>query len=313
MVDHPLETPAQGTVRIRDRFGSVVVACTSVLSVEAVIAVIAVYVWELTKETPPLPYNGLAVFVMVVALPFVAAAGAALAALLSICVLMPMLAVAARLGRAVSGREAWWWVPAAAGGVAALPAGAEALTGETGLLGCVAGWLVATVALAVPALTARRLLLPERPRLSGGAMFGYIALWGTLAAVTAFTLAGIAVFAGVGYEAPRLDEAQVAGTYADGEGGTLTLAPDGTATANRVKTFTYDEHSTQPLAKECTGAGTWTYTPADSPTSQRVDVTIDACPGLMDSWNTYGSAAHPKLYVFMGDPDTWDIYTLRRG
>lgn len=106
-----------------------------------------------------------------------AAAGAVLGALLSVGVVMPLLVVAGWLGRRLSGREAWWWVPALAAAGTAPPVLAAAVLVEAGLLAGLGGWLAVTAALAATALAARRLLLPDRPRLSGGAMFGYPA-WG---------------------------------------------------------------------------------------------------------------------------------------
>ncbi|MEU1229358.1 hypothetical protein [Streptomyces sp. NPDC005828] len=114
---------------------------------------------------------------------------------------------------------------------------------------------------------------------------------------------------------PRLDAGQIAGTYSDGKDGALILSPDGKATATRVDTFSYDSvDSIEPDTHECTGTGTGTraYDPVDGPYSQQVDVSIESCPVAMDSWSVYGTREHPKLYVFIGDPDSWDLYTLRR-
>ncbi|MGW7307475.1 hypothetical protein ACWGI1_18095 [Streptomyces sp. NPDC054835] len=297
---------------MRDRFGAVLTASLSVLFFEAAIGLIAGYVWGQTQEAPSLPYNAMGLLVMLIAAPFVAAAGAALGALVTVCVIMPLLAAAGWLGRTVSGREAWWWIPAATAAAVAPPVLAVTVSG-TGPLTWLGAWLTVTTVLAAPALVARRLLLPDRPPLSGGSMFGWIALYGTLAAVTAFALAGIALYAGIGYEPPQLNREQIAGTYADGKGGTLTLAPDGRATANRVDTFAYDDSVDpfEPQVRACTGDGTWTYDPAEGPYAQQVDVTIDGCAVGMDSWSVYGSLEHPKLYVYIGDPDSWDLYTLR--
>ncbi|MET8505582.1 hypothetical protein ABZV60_13115 [Streptomyces sp. NPDC004787] len=288
-------------------------ASVSVMFVEAAVGMIAGFVWGQARESPALPYNAMGIVVMVIAAPFVAAAGALLGALVTMGVVMPLLTVAAWLGRRFTGREVWWWVPAVAA-AAGLPVPVLGVLAEAGAVACLGGWLAATIALAAPALVARRLLLPGRPRLSGGAVFGRIALYGTLAVVTAFTLAGIALTAGIGYEPPRLNARQLAGTYSDGKGGTLTLAPDGRATAHRVDTFAYDDavDPFEPRVRPCTGTGTWTYDPADGPYSQEVEVTVGSCPAGMDSWSVYGTREHPKLYVFIGDPDAWEIYTLRR-
>ncbi|MFE7111440.1 hypothetical protein ACFU98_27755 [Streptomyces sp. NPDC057575] len=218
--------------------------------------------------------------------------------------MMPLLVVAGWLGRRLSGREAWWWIPALAGAATALPSLAVAVLGETGLLAGLGGWLAVTAALAATTLVARRLLLPDRPQLSGGAMFGRVALYGTLAVVTAGTLAIIGLYFGIGYEPPRLSAERVAGTWSDGKGGTLILVADGKATATRVETFGFDSE-----VHKCTGTGTWGYDPGAGPWPQEVDVSVDDCS--MDTWHVFGTPGHPKLFVYIGDPDSWNLYILQ--
>ncbi|MFB6990703.1 MULTISPECIES: hypothetical protein [unclassified Streptomyces] len=304
-----MQVSVQTQVRVRDRFGAVLTASMSVLSVEAVIGAIALIAWGQTQESPGLPYNAMGIIFLIVMAPFVVAAGAAFAALLSVGVVMPLLVVAGWLGRRLSGREAWWWVPALAAAGTAPPALATAVLVEAGLLAGLGGWLAVTAALAVTALVARRLLLPDRPRLSGGAMFGRVALYGTLAVVTVGTLGGLGLYAGIGYEPPRLSTERVAGTWSDGKGGTLILTAQGKATATRVETFDLDD-SFEPVVHECTGTGTWLYDPGSGPWSQEVDVSLDDC--TMDTWEVFGSPEHPKLFVYIGDPDSRDLYILQR-
>ncbi|MFF3317435.1 hypothetical protein ACFYV5_18285 [Streptomyces sp. NPDC003035] len=125
-----------------------------------------------------------------------------LGALLSVVVVMPLLVTAGWLGREVSGREVWWWIPVPAAATSTLPAVVAAASVEAGpagvLLAGLGGWIASTAALTIPALVARRLLLPDRPHLSGGAMFGWLCLHGTLAVGTVGTLALLAVLARVG-------------------------------------------------------------------------------------------------------------------
>ncbi|MET9921732.1 hypothetical protein ABZZ04_32355 [Streptomyces sp. NPDC006435] len=294
---------------MRDRFGAVLTASMSVLSVEAVIGTIALIVWEQTQESPGLPYNALGIIFLIVLAPFIAVAGAALGALLSVGVVMPLLVVAGWLGRRFPGREAWWWVPVLAAAGTAPPALAVSALVEAGPLAGSGGWLAATAAVAITALVARRLLLPDRPWLSGGAMFGWVALYGTLAVVTVGVLGVIGLYAGIGYEPPRLSTERVAGTWSDGKGGTLVLTADGRATATRIETFGLDD-SFDPVVHECTGTGTWEYDPGTGPWSQEVGVSFDDCS--MDTWKVFGSPEHPKLFVYIGDPDSWDLYILRR-
>ncbi|MEX0173433.1 hypothetical protein [Streptomyces sp. LMG1-1-1.1] len=316
----PVEVSAQARMRPqapvqarpKDRFGAVVSASVSVMFVEAAIGMIAYGVWERTLEGPELPYNALGFLVMAVAAPFLALAWAVLGAFLTVGVVMPVLASAAWLGRRFSGREAWGWVPAATALAAAPPVVVLAILAEAGLLAGLVGWLTATVALTAPALIARRLLLPDRRTLTGRGMFWRVAGYGTLAVVSALAVAGIALFAGAGYEPPRLNAEQLTGTYSDGDGGTLTLGPDGKAMASRVDTFDFHEtvDPSGPRIRECSGVGTWAFDPIGDP--HTVTVSIDSCPADMDSWSVYGTREHPKLYVFVGDPDSWELYTLRR-
>ncbi|MET9427827.1 MULTISPECIES: hypothetical protein [unclassified Streptomyces] len=294
---------------MRDRFGAVLTASMSVLFVEAVVGAIALFVWGQTRESPALPNNAMGVFFLLMMAPFVAVVGAVLGALLSIGVVMPLLAVGGWLGRRLSGRETWWWIPAlaAAGTAPAVLAAAQLV--EADVLAGLSGWLVATTVLAAPALTARRLLLPNRPQVSGGAMFGLVALYGTLAVVMVGTLAGIGLYAGIGYEPPQLSAERVAGTWSDGKGGTLILTADGKATAADVETFDIDD-AFEPVVHKCTGTGSWTYDPGTGPWSQKVEVSVGDC--AMGTWEVFGSPEQPKLFVYIGDPDSWDLYILQR-
>ncbi|MEV8104195.1 hypothetical protein [Streptomyces sp. NPDC088135] len=163
---------------MRDRFGAVLTASMSMLFVEAVIGTIALFVWGQTQESPVLPYNGMGIFLLIVAVPLVAAVGAVSCALLTVGVVMPLLAVAGWLGRRLSGR------------------------------------------------------------------------------------------------------------------------------ATRVETFDFDS-----AVHKCTGTGTWRYGQGAGPWSQEVDVSIDDCS--MDTWHVFGTPEHPKLFVYVGDPDSWDLYILQ--
>ncbi|WP_328943218.1 hypothetical protein OG259_18200 [Streptomyces sp. NBC_00250] len=295
----------QAQVPVRDRIGEVLAASLSVQFVESVIGVIALFVWQATQEGPSAPINPMGVFLLIFLAPF----GAAFAALLTYALVIPLLTGAARLGRRFSGREAGWWVPALAAAGTAPAALAVTVLAEAGPVAGLCGWVTAAVALAVPALAARRVLLPHRPRLSVRAVFGWVALYGTLAAVTAFTLAGIALYAGIGYEPPQLNKERMAGTWSDGRGGTLTLAADGRVTATRIETSDFDD-SFETVLKKCSGDGTWEYDPGSGPWSQSVTVSVADC--LMDEWRVTGSDERPKLFVTVGDPDDGNFYILRR-
>ncbi|MYV51343.1 hypothetical protein [Streptomyces sp. SID3212] len=135
---------------MRDRFGAVLTASVSVLIVEAVIGALALAVREQTYENPGLPYNPMAVLLLIVVAPLLAVAGAVVGALLSVGLVMPVLVTAAWLGRRLAGREAWWWVPATAATVTAPPV----VLAEVGPMPRLGLWLGMTAALAVTALVA---------------------------------------------------------------------------------------------------------------------------------------------------------------
>jgi hypothetical protein len=110
--------------------------------------------------------------------------------------------------------------------------------------------------------------------------------------------------AGFGYAPPRLSTQRVAGTWTDGKGGSLVLTADGTVTAIGVRLFDFDDVHT------CTGAGTWSYNEGAPVWSQGVSVSVAGCD-METTWQVLGTAEHPKLYVFIGDPDEENLYVLR--
>ena len=84
---------------------------------------------------------------------------------------------------------------------------------------------------------------------------------------------------------------------------------DGKATATRIETFELDD-SFKTVVHECTGTGTWEYDPGTGPWSQEVAVFVDYC--RLGTWEMFGTLEHPKLFVYIGDPDSWDLYVLER-
>ncbi|MEU6058900.1 hypothetical protein [Streptomyces sp. NPDC047097] len=161
-----------------------------------------------------------------------------------------------------SGRPAWRWTPTLAAVPALLLPGASLLLGGTSAVGAAWTWLVSTAALAVPALAVRPVALRPVPIRTGKA-FGLTAVGGLL--VPAAVGGAIAAAFGTGllteYEPPRLSREQAVGVWTDGDGGTLRLESDGTATARDVE----HEGSAPDRVGTCSGTGTGTYTEGDSP------------------------------------------------
>ncbi|MFD4377703.1 hypothetical protein [Streptomyces sp. NPDC058486] len=296
--------------RVRDRFGDVLLTSTAVLLVEAVTGLLVYHVWTESLENPGHPQNSMGLLLLMLAAPFAVLAVGIFALAVSAALVCPMLAGAAWLGRRCSGREAWWWVPVTAGAVAAVVGAAGALLMAAGVRAALVGGAVVTVVLAVPALVARLPLRLDRPRLPGRALVGRLVMGGTLAVVTAWAVSGAVLWAGVAYEPPRLSAERIEGTWSDGKGGTLTFAADGRVTADGVQTYD-DGDFFAPVARGCSGTGTWTYHPGDDARSQGISVAVDGCE--QEWWSVYGSPEHPKIFVSIGDPDAWNLYVLRKG
>ncbi|MER5886758.1 hypothetical protein ABT160_23280 [Streptomyces sp. NPDC001941] len=247
--------------------------------------------------------------ILIIALPFFVGLAIVAFMLLSVCVVIPQLAIGTALERRLPGLGAWWHAVV----VAVLAAHftlAATVAADPGSMGALGIWAALTTAPASPALVARRLLRTDRPWRSGAAILGRVIGYGAAAVAGTVVLAAIALSAGLAYEPPHLNAQQTAGTWSDGGGGTLVLTPAGKATAAGVKTFVDDPDSPEPATGECQGAGTWEFTPDTPGLFRKVTVTITGCD--LDSWKIYGSYEHPKMFVYVGDPDLGATYVLHR-
>lgn len=295
---------------VRERFSAVVVTSASVFAVEAAVGVIALAVRSEVHEHPgAYEGGGPLLYGLLLGGPVAFALGA----LLSAGVVMPVLVAAEWLRRRFGRRGTWWLVPALAALVAAplaVPVGGHFSGGTTAGV-----WLTATLTLTVPALIARRLLLPDRPHLTGGTMFWRVASYGTLT-VTVAAVLGVQLGSTFAYEPPQLSSQRTVGRWEDGKDGVLVLAADGTAKAMGVRAYEdiSDPYgstgSTGYSVHTCTGDGTWAYRSGTGRRDQQVSVSIPGC--ALGPWDVLGTPAHPELYVYIGDPDAWDLSTLRR-
>ncbi|MFE7409424.1 hypothetical protein [Streptomyces laurentii] len=224
-------------------------------------------------------------------------------AVLAACLVTPLVVLAGWLGRRIGGRESWWWVPAVTA-VVLLPVLGGALALGAGLPAASAVWLAATVGVVIPALVVRRLLLPGRPRLTGGAMFLRLAVGGPLAVIVTAVLGGLGLWGGLMYEPPELTRAGTVGTWSDGKGATLTLTADGKVTATGVPMYPHDTNA-------CSGSGIWKLRPGRGVWDQTVKTTVEGCFGL-GPWEVIGTEEHPKLFVYIGGQGSENLYTLER-
>ncbi|MFF9865258.1 hypothetical protein ACF1G0_07520 [Streptomyces sp. NPDC013953] len=287
-----------------NRFGGSVLVSMSVLFVETVLGGMALFVTRLTEPSPGLGGSALGVLLLPVVLIVF---GAPLGFAVSVSVVLPLVTLSAWLGRRVRGRASWWWVPAVAGAAFAVPVLGIGVLAGAGWDTMARAWLVGWAALVAPVLAVRPVAL--RPvEVRTGRAFGRVALYGTAAVVALAALIGIGFGTGLlrEYHPPQLSHARLVGTWTDGDGGTLRLAADGTATATGLDRHTYDDFD--HVVEECSGTGTWTYDEGDGPWTQTVDVRAGGCG---EEWEVGGEPDRVTLYTFIGDPDSGELYELR--
>ncbi|WP_143169123.1 hypothetical protein [Streptomyces sp. NBRC 110465] len=220
------------------------------------------------------------------------------------------------LGRAAArrtGRRDSWQLTLAT--VAVVAAALALLIGSCMLLAGLGGLLVYPVlalsliaGLAPATLCARAAGNPGKPgarwRVLGGVALGGLGLLAvTLAVGGAAYSAGILKI----YEPPRLTEADMAGTWTDGDGGSLRFEADGTVTAKGVNE--YEATGEQSGAVNCTG--TWQLTRNDS-VGRPFELSIADCESLSVGWDIGGTEDHPTVFTWIGDPDSGERYILTR-
>ncbi|MEU2181934.1 hypothetical protein [Streptomyces thermolilacinus] len=246
-----------------------------------------------TGESWALPVNyGMGLFFLILLSPL----------LLLLCVCLALGAAvlvefAEWTAKRLRGRDAWWWMPL----VAAVPCGLLVMAVALPFGAWRGGlwwWAGLTVFLTVPALTARWALRPE-PRHPVYALA--LTTLGGVAAVVLTIVGGYAAFT-TGlvetYQPPELTRETVVGAWSDGRGGTLRIAPDGTATATGLS------HYEDETPAACDGTGSWRAA------GGTLEVSIPGCGHV--EWDALGTPEEPRLYAFIGDPDAWNLYELRR-
>ncbi|AVH97398.1 hypothetical protein C5L38_21960 [Streptomyces sp. WAC00288] len=140
-------------------------------------------------------------------------------------------------------------------------------------------------------------------------VLGSVALGGL--GLLAVTLAAGAAAYGSGilkiYEPPRLTEADMVGTWTDGDGGSLRFEADGTVTAKGV-----NEHGAtgeRSGARDCTGK--WQLTENEG-VDRPYELGIADCEGLSFGWDIGGTEEHPTVFTWIGEPDSGERYVLAR-
>ncbi|MFF4079401.1 hypothetical protein ACFYZN_08340 [Streptomyces sp. NPDC001777] len=254
---------------------------------------------------PPGPWTALLIA------PFLICFGGPFALVAGPLLVLPTVSAARWAATRFTGRDAWWWVPVIASVVAAVGAAVLGTARHLGPGPSALGWLAGATLLTATALVARRTALR-------GGRVRHVLGWGAVAAVAVFA-AGTGVFA-TGlvpeYRPPRVDAAELAGSWTDGGGGTLRLDADGTAYADGLTDHAeaYADDAEPTAAKyRCSGRGTWSYGEGEATTwDQRVWLRIEGCPGLDDSdgWRIGGTPDRLEFSSGYGDPDAPDWYTF---
>lgn len=274
-----------------------------VLSTQMALGLAALWFWSNMREQPDASGGGLA-FVSIFFYPFLFGAGFLACWVVAFAVVMPTLVLARRLSRRFTRRpDVWWWVPPTA---VVLTAPAPVIAAVCGTSAGTALWIWPLAAAGITAAAlAARLARWERWKDEGQQLIQHTVGWGV--AVVALTVFVCAIVLNR-YEPPRLADSMFPGTWSDGHGGTLTLTADGHATLKGLAR--HDDFGVK-MKGTCSGTGTWTFDRGTNPHDQEFALHTD-CDGLADTWEVLGTREHPAVFIYLGDPDSWDLYTLRK-
>ncbi|GHF55747.1 hypothetical protein GCM10010218_41620 [Streptomyces mashuensis] len=141
---------------------SALAVSTATLLVEEALAAVVLWVWGLTRPgTPGDGDEGGAAFVLF-GLPLIVGAAAVVALVVTLVLVLPTVALAARAAKRYGRPGAWWWLPATAAAVSALTVGAAGTAvallggGAAAPLAYAAWWLVVLVLVLPAGLLVRR-------------------------------------------------------------------------------------------------------------------------------------------------------------
>ncbi|MFE9334557.1 hypothetical protein [Streptomyces sp. NPDC006925] len=305
----------RGPVRVRGAgWAAAWLAGAVALAGEGVLALVVYFLAGLRDEhyfAAGVPAYVGYLFLSVVAMVLLGLAGL----ICSASVVLPVVQLSRWSARRKGRTETARWCLAVCGAAAA--AAALCIGVPTALLG--GGWTVLPLVLLLGFLGLAPAALSSRgvTVLRGtGARFGLAAaVLGCGLALSAVVFVGGLAAYGTGliqeYEPPRLTETQLAGTWSDDQGGTLTLRADGTAVAGELGVHDADTAASGEAHEPCDGSGSWTKGASPSGTSQ-LDLDVSDCMAV-SSWQFGGTEEQPTLFHWIGDPDSLKRHVLHRG
>ncbi|MGN9793641.1 hypothetical protein ACTMTU_21415 [Streptomyces sp. OZ13] len=112
------------------------------------------------------------------------------------------------------------------------------------------------------------------------------------------------------YEPPEISRTDAVGTWRiDGGGTEVRLVADGRGSFRSLPYF----GSTVGETEFCDGDGTWSWRGHGPDDRDAVEFTVQGCQDARDRWTFSGTRDRLELFVVIGDPDSGDLYILRKG
>lgn len=286
--------------------GAVAYTAASAFGTQALVALLAHALLPPQEETYH-TYDPIAESLLL--LPFALFVLAAAAFLHALLFTLPALALGAAVARR-AGDPAAGWTLAVAGALGAAYAVLGWVRGAdypTALL-----WTVGTGLLPVCIALAVDRRLQRGVPVSYGRIVGESVLWLLGGLVAAALVVGAGRHTGhlSGYRPPEIGRAATVGTWIEESGTTqLRLRGDGTASVTDAP-----GGEAGPEAVHCSGPATWSYADGGRDGRTAVELAVPGCEGrAWDRWLFAGTEEAPELFAVVGEPESGELYVLRRG
>ncbi|MEV6400887.1 hypothetical protein AB0M39_39950 [Streptomyces sp. NPDC051907] len=144
--------------------------------------------------------------------------------------------------------------------------------------------------------------------------------WRLIWQITLATAAGAALAAGLSvlgiqtgllksYAPPEFSRDQAVGVWQgkDDDSIVVRLNADGRALVTELPHDSHDGYATE----FCSGSGTWAFEEGTSTRRDGVSLSVNGCPST-PQWEISGTKEQLELFMVLGDPDSGDLYVLRK-